>query len=704
MDAVGAVRGMSGLIAHGAPATAASVIDDVAKVGDVAVSRAADFAALRDADGMVKVRDASGRISNGMPSDPLWHQKTPIYQVYTRTFADGLGTGTGNLKGATERLDHLQYMRQKAVWISPHHPYGGKDQGYDIVDYFAVNPKFGTMKDFEHFVDEAHGRDIRVITEMVANHTSNQHKWFTDEKAKLADIVRTKGRGAAQEYAESTGKDGPMYVWDFTRTKEQGPPDKWKDVRVIFDDIEVEGNWAWSDDAQGYYWHRFFTEQPDLNWENPRAAEEMAGVLKFWLDKGVDGIRLDAVPYLHQGTRNAHGRVYHGENMRETHEQIKRIRAVMDEGYADRITVGEANMDAAATREYFGNGDESQALFDFPTMPQMYMGLLERDKTRILAALKQAQGIPEGTAWMRFLRNHDELTLEKVTPEEREWMWQMFREGDAARGITADPESKINLGLRIRLSDAVGHDNDLAMKQKAVEALNAIHYSVSGTPIMYQGDEIGMDAIRGKNLFDRERVRGTMQWDATKNHGFSSADNVTEPMADAVEGARIANVADQKADPNSLMNRTRNMLLARETSPTLQSGAHEVEVPTSAKELLAFQRSSDTERVVSMVNLSPNKTTSTLEVDVPDGWRVEHLHGSREFDVSKGIPSTVTMEPYEYQWIRLVKDDAAPAATGGATSAVAGAQQPLSSGAKLGVAGAMAGAAGIGGVAGWRSH
>ncbi len=713
LDAASVVRGMTGLIAH-APPTAATVVDDVTKAANVAVSRAAEFSALRDADGMVRVKDAAGRVTNGMPSDPLWHQKTPIYQIYTRTFADGTGAGTGNFAGLTERLDHVQYMRQKAIWISPHHPYGGKDQGYDIVDYFAVNPKFGTMKEFEKLVDEAHGRDIRVITEMVANHTSNQHKWFTDESAKLSEIVRSKGRTAAQEYAESRGKDGPMYVWDFTRTKEQGPPDKWKDVRVIFDDIEVDGNWAWSDEAEGYYWHRFFTEQPDLNWENPRVADEMGNVLKFWLDKGVDGIRLDAVPYLHQGTRNAHGRVYHGENMRETHEQIKRIRATMDKGYADRVTVGEANMDAAATREYFGNtvagkGDESNALFDFPTMPQMYMGLLERDKGRILQAQKVAQGIPEDAAWIRFLRNHDELTLEKVTPEEREWMWKMFREGDAARGITADPESKINLGLRIRLADAVGHDNDPVLKQKAIEALNSIHYSQSGTPVMYQGDEIGMDAIRGRNLFDRERVRGTMQWDATKNHGFSASDRVTEPMADAVEGARIANVADQKADPNSLMNRIRGMLMARETSPTLQSGAPEIEVPTSAKELLAFQRSTDSERVISMVNLSPNRTTSTIAADVPEGWRVERMHGSHDFDVSGGIPSSVTLEPYEFQWLRLVPDEAAATAGAGSSGvssalAGAGAQQPLSSGAKLGVAGAMAGSAAVGGAFGWRGE
>ncbi|MCW2927513.1 MAG: treS [Thermoleophilia bacterium] len=676
LEAAGAMRSMAGMAMHGAP-TGGAMVDDAARLIGGDVSRAAEFAALRDANGMVRVQDAAGRISNGMPSDPLWHQKTPIYQIYTRTFADGLGTGTGNFQGVIDHLDHVQYMRQKAIWISPHHPSGGKDGGYDIADYFAVNPDLGDMKTFEKLVDEAHGRDIRVITEMVANHTSNQHKWFTGEVDKLAHIVRTKGRAAAQEYAQSTGKDGPMYVWDFTRTKAEGPPSKWNDVRVIFDDIEVEGNWAWNEQAKGYYWHRFFTEQPDLNWENPRVADEMGNVLKFWLDKGVDAIRLDAVPYLHQGTRNAHGRTYFGENMRETHEQIKRIRATMDQGYADRVTIGEANMDAAATREYFGNGDESNALFDFPTMPQMYMGLLERDKTRILGALKQAQGIPEGTAWMRFLRNHDELTLEKVTPEEREWMWRTFREGDAARGITPDPEAKINLGLRIRLADAVGHDDNPVLKQKAIEALTSAHYSMSGTPIMYQGDEIGMDAIRGRNLFDRERVRGTMQWDATRNHGFSSSDTVTEPMADAVEGARIANVADQKADPNSLMNRTRAMLMARETSPTLQSGAVEVEVPTSAKELLAFQRSTEGERVISMVNLSPGTVTSSIDAQVPAGWRAERLHGSHDFDVSGGMPSSVTLEPYEHRWIRLVPDaPAGPGAgTGAPADAVAGSAQ-----------------------------
>lgn len=235
-------------------------------------------------------------------------------------------------------------------------------------------------------------------------------------------------------------------------------------------------------------------------------------------------------------------------------------------------------------------------------------------------------------------------------------MWQMFREGDAARGITADPEAKINLGLRVRLADAVGHDDDPVLKQRAIEALHALHYSMSGTPIMYQGDEIGTGAIRGKDLFDRERVRNTMQWDASKHHGFSASDTVTEPMTDAIEGARIANVADQKADPNSLMNRIRDTLLARETSPTLQSGAPEVEVPTGAKELLAFQRSTDQERVISMVNLSPTPTTSTIDVQVPAGWRAERMHGSDDFDLSGGIGSTVTLKPYEHRWIRLVPD------------------------------------------------
>ncbi len=637
-------------------AGAAQVVDDATHLLGGAVRTLDDLppGITRDAVGLL--RDEAGRISNGMPRDPLWHQKTPIYQVYTRTFADGMGTGTGNFQGLIDRLDHVEYMRQKAIWISPHHPSGGKDGGYDIVDYFAVNPQLGTMDDFERLVAEAHSRDIRVVTEMVANHTSNQHEWFTSEASKLGEIVRTRGRSAAQEYAESTGKDGPMYVWDFTRTKEQGPPDKWSDVRVIFDDIEVDGNWAWSDDAQGYYWHRFFTEQPDLNWENPRVADEMAGVLRFWLDKGVDGIRLDAVPYLHQGTREAHGMTYFGENMRETHEQIKRIRAILDDEYADRIILGEANMDAKATREYFGVGDESNALFDFPTMPQMYMGMLERDKTRILQAMETAQGIPEGTAWWRFLRNHDELTLEKVTEAERQALWKLFREGDATRGITPDPEAKINLGLRIRLADAVGHDDDPILKAKAIEALNSIHYSMSGTPIMYQGDEIGTGAIRGQQLFDRERVRNTMMWDRTKHFGFSASDTVTEPMTDAIDGARIATIAEQKADPNSLMNRLRNMLIAREGSTTLQSGAPEVPVATSAKEALAFERATPEERIVSITNLSPGRTTSSIDVEVPEGWRVERLHGSHDFDVSAGVPSTLELRPYEYQWLRMVPD------------------------------------------------
>lgn len=619
------------------------------------------FASLRDAAGKVRIEDASGRISNGMPADPLWHQKTPIYQIYTRTFADGLGTGTGNFRGMIDKLDHVEYMRQKAIWISPHHPYGGKDMGYDITDYYAVNPTFGTMKDFEELVDSAHDRGIRVVTEMVMNHTSDKHKWFTDEIAQAGEMVRTQGREAAQKWALSEGKDSPMYVWDFTRTKEQGPPDKWSDVRVIFNDNEP-GNWAWNDQAQGWYWHRFFTEQPDLNWANPRVSDEMKDVVKFWMDKGVDGIRFDAVPYLFQGTREAHGNVYHGENMVQTHDAIKDFRSFLDSNYSDRIILGEANMDAAATREYFGNGDESHALFDFPTMPQGYLGLMERNKDRFHAAHIAKQGIPENSAWFQFYGNHDERTLEKVTEAERQWMWGMHTNGDAARGISADPEARINLGLRQRMADMVGHDDNPVLKQRAQEALYSHLYTQSGTPIIYNGDEIGQGAIRGKELFDRERVRGTVQWDSSKHFGFSSSDRVTEPMADAQAGAQLATVAAQKADPSSLMNRVRNMIIARESSPTLQSIAPEAEVPTGAKELLAFERATENERIVSMINLSPETVRSSVGVDVPAGWRVERLHGSDDFDVSRGMPREVEMQPYEYQWLRLVRDDAAATA------------------------------------------
>ncbi|MCW2974509.1 MAG: trehalose synthase, partial [Thermoleophilia bacterium] len=666
------------------------------------------FAKLRDAAGMVRVRDAAGRVTNGMPSDPLWHQKTPIYQVYTRTFADGLGTGTGNFKGLTDKLDHLQYMRQKAVWISPHNPSGGKDMGYDITDYNKVSRAFGSrpelvdpvaaaklppaelaaydaslMKDFEGFVDAAHDRGIRVVTEMVMNHTSNKHQWFLDDAAKAAGIVKHQGREAAQKWALTKGDEGPMYVWDFTRTKAEGMPDKWSDVRVIFNDLE-EGNWAYDDTAKGWYWHRFFSEQPDLNWDNPRVGTEMKRVVDFWMDKGVDGIRFDAVPYLHQGTREAHGMTYYGENMTATHDVIKDFRRHIDTKYADRITLGEANMDAKATREYFGHGDESNALFDFPTMPRVYEGLLARDKAPILAAQETAKGIPENAAWWRFLRNHDELTLEKVSPETREALWKTFTEGDAARGISADPEARINLGMRVRMADAVGHDDNPALKRKAMEALFSLHYSQSGTPILYNGDEIGQGAIRGKNLVDRERVRNTMQWDASAHHGFSSGNHVSEPIQDAAEGAQLVNVAAQKADPNSLMNRTRDMLLARETSVALQSGATETAVQTSAKELLAFERSTPGERIISMVNLSPERTRSTLDVQVPEGWKVERLHGSRDFDVSKGVPSSVELDPYEYQWLRLTPPEAATTATVGGLPSARGA----SSAAGLALAGA----------------
>jgi maltose alpha-D-glucosyltransferase/alpha-amylase len=650
--------------------TAEALTGDVRHVASSLRKPDGYFAALRDADGMVRIPTADGRISNGMAADPLWHQgKTPVYQIYTRTFADGRGTGTGNFSGMIDKLDHVEYMRQKAIWISPHHPYGGKDQGYDITDYLKVNPKFGTMREFETLVDKAHDRGIRVVTEMVMNHTSDQHKWFTADLDAAHRIVKSKGREAAQEWAMAQGKqvhgeDSPMYVWDFTRTKEQGPPKRWNDVRVIFNDTEPS-NWAWRDfdpkdptAGGGWYWHRFFTEQPDLNWYNPRVPDEMKKVVSFWMDKGVDCIRFDAIPYLFQGTREAHGNTYHGENMIGTHNAIKDFRSFLDRNYGDRVILGEANMDAAATREYFGAGDECNALFDFPTMPQTYLALLKRNKHSILKAFQTAQGIPGNASWWRFLANHDERTLEKIHPRLREAIWKIFEKGSARLGITADPEARINLGLRHRLADMVGHDDDPVMKQKAIESLFSILYTQSGTPIMYNGDEIGQQAIRGKGLFDRERVRGAIQWTAGRHFGFSSAKKVTEPIADAGEGAHMVNVAAQKADPNSQMNRVRNMLLAREQSSALQSNAPEVEVSTSAKELLAFQRSTENERVISMVNLSPERVRSTMDVEVPKGWRVERLHGSDDFDVSKGIPREVEMRPYEYQWLRLVRDDA----------------------------------------------
>lgn len=599
----------------------------------------------RDAAGVL--RDSLGRVSNGMPRDPEWYMKAKFYQVDVRAFRDSTGSGHGDFKGLADSIDHIDDLGMDAIWNKPHYPRGGKDDGYDIVDYFSVDPAHGTMDDFDSYVAAAHAHGKRVVTELVLNHTSDKHAWFTEEVAKLAALPRS-------ERAALARADKTRYVWNFSTKKSEGPPKLYDETRVIFQDFEPS-NWSWNDDVEGWYWHRFFAEQPDLNWDNPRVVDDMYKVVDFWMDRGVDGVRLDAVPYLYERVGFwPDGTPFQGENLKETHDAIKALRAHIDAKYSDRMILGEANMPAAETLAYFGDGDEANTLFNFPLMPRLYMGTWFGDKKHVIEGLKLTGDIPEGTQWLTFLRNHDELTLEKVSPEQRERIWSMFRDGFPEQGIQADPRAPINLGLRLRMRESLGHDDNLPLKLRRMEMMNSMLYSQPGSPIMYYGDEIGMGTNR--MLEDRDGVRTIMQWDDTLNGGFSSADPekiVPPAIDDAQIGARSVNVAAQRADPESFLNRTKRMLNARDQSPALQQGTLDI-VDTGDEGVVAYVREHEGERVVAVANLTQQSRTSTIDLTRFGAGRFEPLHGSDSL-VGGAVPEQITLKPYGYQWLRLVE-------------------------------------------------
>jgi maltose alpha-D-glucosyltransferase/alpha-amylase len=633
------------LLGAGDDAARTAAKSAVAQLGTAAPVETLPAGITRDATGVL--RDIDGRISNGMPRDPEWYMKAKFYQVDVRAFRDSTGSGHGDFRGLAQKMDHIDELGMDAIWNKPHYPRGGKDDGYDIVNYLTIDSKHGSMADFDAYVAAAHGRGKRVVTELVLNHTSDKHQWFTDEIRQLAKLP--KDQRAALAAADET-----KYVWNFSTTKAQGPPKLYDDTRVIFQDFEPS-NWTWNDDVEGWYWHRFFAEQPDLNWDNPKVVDDMYKVIDHWMDKGVDGVRLDAVPYLFERTgKFADGTPFQGENLKETHDAIKAIRAHVDSKYADRMILGEANMPTKETLEYFGKGDEANTLFNFPLMPRNYMGTWFGDKAHVIEGLKLTDDIPEGTQWLTFLRNHDEMTLEKVLPEQREQIWKMFREGFPAQGIAADERAPINLGVRLRLRELVGHDDAPKLKAARAEMMQSLLYSQPGSPIMYYGDEIGMGTNRMLN--DRDGVRTFMQWDDTINGGFSAAspDKIAPPaITDAAIGAKSVNVAAQRADPNSVFNRMKAMLAARDLSPALQQGRVEI-VETGDQGVVAYRRMFEGDDVVAVANLTQDAKTSSIDLSKFAGRRMEPLHGSTPFAASDVVPSEVALEPYGYQWFRLV--------------------------------------------------
>ena len=448
-------------------------------------------------------------------TDPLWYKDAIIYELHVRAFADSNNDGIGDFPGLLTQLDYLQDLGVTCIWLLPFFPSPLRDDGYDISNYTDVNPSYGTLNDFKAFLDAAHQRGMQVMIELVVNHTSDQHPWF--KAARLAPP------GSPQR---------DMYVWSDT-------DQKYKDARIIFTDTE-KSNWTWDETAKAYYWHRFFSHQPDLNYDNPLVIEEVLKAMRFWLDMGVDGLRMDAIPYLceRDGTSC--------ENLPETHAVIKTLRAAIDADYANRLILAEANQWPADVRPYFGDGDECHMAFHFPLMPRIYMALRQEDRLPITDIMAQTPPIPDNCQWGLFLRNHDELTLEMVTDDERDYMYFAY---------SADPRMRINVGIRRRLAPLVDYN------RRRIELLNSLLLSFPGTPILYYGDEIGM----GDNIYlgDRNGVRTPMQWTSDRNAGFSKCDPARlylPVVMDPIYGYQAVNVEAQLSDQSSLLHWTRNMI------------------------------------------------------------------------------------------------------------------------------------------------
>jgi maltose alpha-D-glucosyltransferase/alpha-amylase len=549
-----------------------------------------------------------------LAASPDWYVDAIIYELHVRAFADSNADGIGDFPGALSKLDYLADLGVTALWLLPFYPSPLRDDGYDIADYYGVHPDYGDLRSFRRFLDAAHERGLRVITELVVNHTSDQHPWF--QRARKAPV------GSVER---------EFYVWSDT-------PDRYSEARIIFQDFE-HSNWAWDPVAGAYYWHRFYSHQPDLNYDNPAVREAVKDVLDHWLGMGVDGLRLDAVPYLfeREGTNC--------ENLPETHAFLKELRAHVDERYADRMILAEANQwpeDAAA---YFGDGDECHMNFHFPVMPRLFMSVKKEDRTPIIDILEQTPETPPGCQWAMFLRNHDELTLEMVTDEERDYMY---------RAYARDPQMRINLGIRRRLAPLAGND------RRIIELLNVLLCSMPGTPVLYYGDEIGM----GDNVYlgDRDGVRTPMQWSPDRNAGFSGASPHRLFLPAVIEPEyhfQSINVEAQRQNPSSLLNFMRQLLALRKRHRVLARGATRFLDPDNPR-VLAFVREDPDgvdEPFLVVVNLS--RMAQAAELDLSDhlGATPIEAFGHTRFAPVGELPYYLTLPPYGYYWFRLERRD-----------------------------------------------
>ncbi len=548
----------------------------------------------------------------GSAADPLWYKDAVIYEIHVRAFQDSNNDGIGDFQGLMSRLDYLQDLGVTCLWLLPFFPSPLKDDGYDIANYVDVNSSYGTLNDFKLFLDAAHKRDMQVMIELVINHTSDQHPWFK-----------------AARLAPPGSPERDMYVWSETDRKYPG-------VRIIFTDTE-KSNWTWDDQAKAFYWHRFFSHQPDLNFDNPRVMEEVLTAMRFWLDMGVDALRLDAIPYLveRDGTNC--------ENVPETHVKIKEIRKVIDAEYGNRLILAEANMWPADVRPYFGDGDECHMAFHFPLMPRIYMALRQEDRLPITDIMAQTPGIPDSCQWGLFLRNHDELTLEMVTDDERDYMYLAY---------SADPRMRINVGIRRRLAPLV--DNN----RRRIELLNSLLLSFPGTPILYYGDEIGM----GDNIYlgDRNGVRTPMQWNSDRNAGFSKCDPARlyfPVVMDPIYGYQVVNVEAQLSDQSSLLHWTRNMIALRKLFQVFGRGTLEFLHPENRK-VLAYLRNlkrddGTMETVLCVANLSRFAQPVSLDLKAYAGAVPVEMLGYVSFPQVTAGPYPLTVAPYSFLWFEL---------------------------------------------------
>jgi maltose alpha-D-glucosyltransferase/alpha-amylase len=563
-------------------------------------------------------RDVSPQISAAQPAaqadDAHWYKDAVVYQLHVKAFFDSNDDGYGDFRGLTSKLDYIKDLGVNTVWLLPFYPSPMKDDGYDVADYHNVHPQYGTRNDFRQFVREAHRRGLRVITELVVNHTSDQHPWF---------------QAARRAPPDSPKRD--YYVWSDTDRKYQG-------TRIIFTDTEPS-NWTWDPVAKAYFWHRFFSHQPDLNFDNPRVLRAVFRTMRFWLDMGVDGFRLDAIPYLveREGTAN--------ENLPETHAVVKEIRRLLDASYKNRMLLAEANQWPEDVREYFGDADECHVAYHFPLMPRMYMAIAQEDAHPVIEIMQQTPDIPDSCQWAIFLRNHDELTLEMVTNKERDYMYRMY---------AADPRARINLGIRRRLAPLMENDTD------RIKLMNSLLLTMPGSPIIYYGDEIGM----GDNIFlgDRNGVRTPMQWSPDRNAGFSRADPqriYLPPIMDPVYGYEAVNVEAQARDSSSLLNWMRRMLAVRKTSQAFGRGRLSFLKPGNRK-ILAYLRELGDEAILCVANLGRSAQPVELQLGRFRGRVPVEMLGRTAFPPIGELPYLLTLPAHGFYWFRLATDVEVP--------------------------------------------